>query len=262
MLMTRAALALLTAGLLGGCNDLEAPAPAQQGRLVVHAVLDAGASRQIVLVHRARTGTPNSVTGGFSDDDPVDDAIVTITAPDGTVMSGSRFGDDSGACCIPGIWEIDPGLAGVDVRAGGTYTLHVRTGLGEEVTGKTTVPAPSQRVGVTPRLFFRARDTLRLSWPRLAGAFSYEVIVRSQFEYRLFTDTSVAIPGNRLSISGDEVFRTGPADVLVSAVDENYYDYYRSQSDPFAGAAPSHLIGAVGVFGSIAPLLEAPLNVR
>jgi len=31
-------------------------------------------------------------------------------------------------------------------------------------------------------------------------------------------------------------------------VDVNYYDYYRSQSDPFAGAAPSHLVGAVGVF--------------
>ena len=50
--------------------------------------------------------------------------------------------------------------------------------------------------------------------------------------------------------------------VIVSAVDQNYYDYYSTQSDPFAGPAPGHLAGAVGVFGSIAPIVSLQLTVR
>jgi hypothetical protein len=50
--------------------------------------------------------------------------------------------------------------------------------------------------------------------------------------------------------------------VTVSAVDVNYYDYYRAQSDPFAGAPPSHLTGAVGVFGAYVPMLGGQLQVR
>jgi hypothetical protein len=42
----------------------------------------------------------------------------------------------------------------------------------------------------------------------------------------------------------------------------NYYDYYRAQSDPFAGAAPSHLVGAIGVFGAVVPLLLTELQVQ
>jgi hypothetical protein len=51
-------------------------------------------------------------------------------------------------------------------------------------------------------------------------------------------------------------------EVWVIAVDVNYYDYYRAQSDPFAGAAPSHLSGAVGVFGSLAPIIFGQIDIR
>ena len=71
------------------------------------------------------------------------------------------------------------------------------------------------------------------------------------------------IPGTALTLTGDEILPAGASvDVMVSAVDANYYDYYRSQSDPFAGAAPSHLTGATGVFGSLAPILVTELHVR
>jgi hypothetical protein len=115
-------------------------------------------------------------------------------------------------------------------------------------------------------VFFRLRDTLRLSWPRVPGARSYELLLRSHRfgdEYRIFTDTTVLIPGTALTLTGDEILPAGASvDVMVSAVDANYYDYYRSQSDPFAGAAPSHLTGAMGVFGSVAPILVTELQVR
>jgi hypothetical protein len=82
-------------------------------------------------------------------------------------------------------------------------------------------------------------------------------------EYRFFADTSVALAGTALTIAGDMVFPPGDdVDIIVNAVDANYYDYYRAQSDPFAGPPPAHLTGAVGVFGSIAPVLFGKLKVR
>jgi hypothetical protein len=150
------------------------------------------------------------------------------------------------------------------VTPGGTYTLRIQTPAAEEVTGSTTMPGPVAITLDTTRIFFRRRDTLRLSWPHVPGAASYEVIIRMPFgEYRTFADTSFEMAGTALSIAGDEIFSAGQdAEVLVSAVDANYYDYYRSQSDPFAGAAPSHLSGAVGVFGSIAPIYATQLRIR
>ena len=50
--------------------------------------------------------------------------------------------------------------------------------------------------------------------------------------------------------------------VLVSAVDINYYQYYRVLSDPLSAAAPSHLTGALGVFGSVVPIVARRLDVK
>jgi hypothetical protein len=49
---------------------------------------------------------------------------------------------------------------------------------------------------------------------------------------------------------------------MVSAVDANYHEYMRIQSDPFAGAPPSRLIGAEGVFGAMVPMLIKSYDVR
>jgi hypothetical protein len=96
------------------------------------------------------------------------------------------------------------------------------------------------------------------------GARSYEVIVRSDTaEYRIFTDTTVSLPGTLLTFAGYMVFPPlSDVTILVSAVDTNYYDYYRTQTDPFAGVPPGHLAGALGVFGSVAPILLEPVRVR
>jgi len=253
--------------MLAGCLNLEDPAPSQQTRLVVHAMLDAQAGEQTVLLYRARTGVPTVIEGSpVSDDEPVADAQVSITTPDGITLNAWRRLSQSGECCVSGTYLFPDSLRGPSLMPGGTYTLRIRTPSGEEVTGTTTIPGPSQLALEPPRIFFRLRDTLRLTWPRVPGAASYEVIVRMpQFgdEYRTFADGSLTMPGTALTIAGDEIFQRGQdVTVVVSAVEVNYYDYYRSQSDPFAGAAPSHLTGAVGVFGSIVPIYATTLLIR
>ena len=259
---------VIAALLLCGCLHLEDPAPSQETRLVVHSVLSAQPSQTYVLVYRARTGVPNVVEGGsLSDDEPVADAKVTMTGPDGFIYRAGSPATASGECCVSGMYIIDgPPPLSVPSTGTGTYTLRIRTTLGEEVTGTTTVPGPAQPIQDPTRIFFRLRDTLRLSWPRVPGAASYEVVIRMpryDADYRTFADTSFSIAGTALTIAGEEIFERGQdAEILVTAVDVNYYDYYRSQSDPFAGAAPSHLTGAVGVFGSIVPIYATQLVVR
>ncbi|MFL5616289.1 MAG: hypothetical protein ACJ796_21665 [Gemmatimonadaceae bacterium] len=263
--MTRSWVAGISLALSAACSNLESPTPPQAGRLVVHAVLDAQAFRQPILIARARTGV-SSVSGeGIGDDEPVFGAVVTMTAPNGAVAIGRPLIQPEGSCCVPGeyILDFDPATAGVLLTNGGKASLYVQTPAGEVVTGTTTIPGPSRLTTLPPAVFFKLRDTLRLSWPRVPGAAAYEVVVRSGGEYRTFTDTSIVLPGTALTIAGDDVFLfTSPTDIVVSAVDRNYYDYYRAQSDPFAGAAPSRLTGAVGVFGSIAPVLQLHMQVH
>ena len=95
----------MAALLLGGCRSLEDPAPSQQTRLVVHGVLNQRVSDQTVLIYRARTGLPSVVEGsGVSDDEPVSDAQVSLTAPDGATYSDWRLAYPSGECCLPGMY--------------------------------------------------------------------------------------------------------------------------------------------------------------
>lgn len=266
MLMKRLS-GIIGALLLAGCVNLEDPAPSQATRLVIHGILSTQALEQTVLVYRARTGLPTGVEGAsVSEDEPVSDAQLSITTPDGTTVHDWRLATPSGECCVPGTYVFPDSLSGPSLVRGGTYVVRIRTALGEEVTGATTVPGPADVTVQPAHLFLRLRDTLRLSWPRVPGAASYEVVIRmAQFgnEYRAFADTSFTLAGTALTITGDEIFARGQdADIVVSAVDANYYDYYRSQSDPFAGAAPSHLTGAVGIFGSIMPFFATRLLVR
>ena len=253
--------------LLAGCQSLEDPAPSQQTQLVVHGILSTLAYQQTVLLYRARTGLPSVVEGtGVSDDEPVSDAQVSITTPDGITLKNWFLGSPSGECCVAGTYVFPDSLDGRNLIQGGTYTLRVRTPTGEDVTGRTTLPGPAELHHEPAQLFFRLNDTLRLSWPSVPGAAGYEILIRlsrSSREYRAFTDTAFTLLGTALTITGDEILPRGEdATVVVSAVDVNYYDYYRSQSDPFAGAAPTHLTGAVGVFGSIVPIYTMGLLIR
>jgi hypothetical protein len=50
--------------------------------------------------------------------------------------------------------------------------------------------------------------------------------------------------------------------VLIAAADSNFYDYYRTQNDPFTGSGIiSRVQGAVGLFGSLATVSRRVLDV-
>jgi hypothetical protein len=264
---------LLTAGLIAmiaaGCTIPEDPLPPGAKRIVVHAVLDLGADTQFVQI-------TYSDSAGYSSR-PVDGAQVVITAPNGVEMTAV---EDTGRYHAP-VYRYRPSAFGVTLTPGATYTLRIHPLKGADVTGSTTVPqAAPVALPASAEPFAWNLDTLRLDWPPVTGAQSYQVRVAVPFTmyafpqqqpdtvfqatYVSFSTHGVSLAGNaRQLLDDDYVFQPRQeARVLVLAVDANFYDYYRVLSDPFVGAAPSHLTGAVGVFGSIVPIVARKLAVR
>jgi hypothetical protein len=181
----------------------------------------------------------------------VDSALVTITGPDGVAMTGVEVADSA----LGRVYRVRPSAYSEALAPGGTYHLHVHIQSGADVTGETTIPnAQPSAAQPTMAAFDDATDTLRMSWPAVNGAASYEVRVQSTAGvYAQFGDTSAVLPGTLRSLEGKIVFQV-PLDhtVVVSAVDEAYYEYYRTNSDEFTGTVvQGNLTGAEGVFGSL-----------
>jgi hypothetical protein len=251
--------AVTLAMALAACEPPTDPIQSPQRRLLIHAVLDADALAQTIKVQYIDGSFGHSPVG-------VSGASVQITAPTGAVFGGVEDTLQNGfpqiIYRVENLGRDNP----VHIVPGGTYTLRVRTPAGEEASGTTTMPAFTalpDRVVVFPS-FDRERDTLRMNWRRVPLAARYEVVIQSIFRfedqiliqtYKTFADTSVTMAGTARTLDNERVFSAGStARVLVAAVDDNYYRYYHATVDPFAGAPPTRLIGAIGVFGSIVPL--------
>jgi hypothetical protein len=270
--LTQALVLLLVAGT--ACTFPEKQIAPGEKHLVIHAVLNLGAQDQRILVDYSDVG--DSITGS------VLGALVSITTPEGVRMVGIQ---DSVALYydttrrVPaGGYRISPEAYGVTLMPGAKYRLDVHTPAGEDATGTTTIPqATAVATPTVGELFRWARDTLRLSWPAVPGAQSYQVEVVSTFvgsqdgfqspqsqRYLAFHSHQLTLAGSaRQPLDGGYIFvRSSHTTVSVFAVDINYYHYYRVLSDPLSGAAPSHLIGALGVFGSIVPIVARRLDVR
>jgi hypothetical protein len=260
--------ALLAATIaVTACEPPTDPIGQPPRRLVIHAVLNPAAGDQVVKVEHLDGEFGHALRH-------VPGAQVTITTPDGQVLTGidtlistaDRFNEFMYVFRDLG-WP-------TALVPGGTYTLRVLTPDGEEATGSTTIPESQLPNTITIDTLYRERDTLRLSWGRVPSAARYMVNVQTRFEYdsvnvftdqtyRAFTDTSIAIPGTARTLENERVFVPEIENwVMVSAVDANYYTYFRPTADPFAGAPPSKLTGAAGVFGSIAPVRVHFLEVR
>ena len=220
--------ALALVALSAGACTHETPLQVTSTTIVVHAVLNALYDEQVVAVQETADGVPFLTT-------PADSATVTITGPDGVAMTAVEVPDS----LFTRVYQVSLSAFHEQLVPGGTYRLHVLLKSGEEITGTTTIPDASPVVPPVAILpFNEATDTLRLNWQPVSGAASYEVRIQSAAGvYALFTDTSVALPGTLRSLEGKVVFADGlDHQAIVSAVDQAYYQYYRTSSDEFTGA--------------------------
>jgi hypothetical protein len=244
--------------------------------IVIHSVLNANAPNQVVLVERSLTGTITVPDTGFNPTDPIvtaggipiDGAIVEITDPAGKVFLGvedklnpANNGKGGGVYRVP--------IDGTQLVLGGLYHLHVSTPDGGDATASTVIPKPATRsIGGLTRTLNRDHDTLRLRWNPVPGARSYAVRIESPFgPFFFFTDSSAfRVTGdfrNPFAANFERVFVPGfRQDVVVGAVDPNFYDYYRTGNDPFTGSGLiSRVTGGLGMFGAIVELSTGTLTV-
>ena len=262
-------LALL--GMLGmaACTFPEDPLPPGDDRVVVHAVLDLSRTTQVVELS-ATDGSPLT-------DADLDSAIIVLRLPDGTSLTAKQDSEYTDPYYdfyrpIQATYRFDLQAAGVQLIPGATYDLVITTRAGGLIRGSTTIPVADPSSMSTAGSFSRSRDTLRLSWDAVSGARAYELQVWRTFTqysssthltYSAFVSDSVRLAGTARSPQDDEVFMSpSQASVYLFAVDANYYEYYRAVGDPFAGAPPTRLEGALGVFGSVVPIVRRQFPVQ
>lgn len=251
--------------LLVGCKVEEVAIPRTASRLAVHAVLNATAPNQVMLLERTRNGSVTIVAPPFELENPfVNDpgiietgARATLVLPDGTGIVGREDLTPGGAGT--GVYRF--AIAGSQLERNRPYGLTVVTAAGERVAAETSVPAGAPADSSVPRSFDRSADTIALSWPASPGARAYLVRVETPFGPRTFftAETSVRLTGalrNADVSSLPHVFIPGfPQAVTVSAVDSNFYDWYRTSNDELSGTGLINRVqGGLGVFGALVRL--------
>ena len=260
--------------VLASCEIEKVGIPRTEARVAVHAILSASASSQVVLLERTRSGTVAISSPGFEVIDPVlsdegipeRDALVTLTTPSGQTLVAREDvvvrGDGKGW----GVYRF--ALAGSGLERGGIYQLAVRTTRNEVLLAETRVPTGDAAMVAAASVFDRVRDTLALEWPAVEGARAYFVRVETPFGPRSFftDDTRVRLTGELRNIDVDalpRVFIPGfPQAVTVSAVDSNYFDWFRTHNNTISGEGLiSRVRGGIGVFGSLVRLRFEDLHV-
>ena len=269
---SRRALALAFLFLLGGCTIEEVEIPRTKARVAVHAVLSATAPNQVMLLERTRTGSVTIIGEPFELENPfVNDpgiaelnALATLVAPDGQVFVGREDLTPGGSGT--GVYRFP--VPGPLLERTGSYRLNVVTTAGETLSGESAVPGGTAAEFAEDTTFDRATDTLRLAWPRAARARSYFVRVETPFGPRTFftADTSVRLGGDLRNVNLStlrHVFIPGfPQAVTVSAVDSNFYDWYRTRNGELSGEGLINRVqGGLGVFGSLVRLRFIGLTV-
>jgi hypothetical protein len=260
---------------LGACEIEKVGIQPTESQLATHGVLSATAPSQVVLLERTRNGTVQSIAPPFDLEVPLvtdegiaeTGAIVTLTTPSGaTLVAREDYpanDDGSGR----GVYRFF--LPGSTLERNGAYKLSVLTSKGEVIKGETVVPGGTAVYAADPaRTFDRALDVAQLEWPAAAGARSYYVRIETPFGPRaFFTDsTRVRLPGELRNVDLKtlrHVFVPGfPQTITVSAVDSNFYDWYRTHNDALSGEGLSNRVtGAFGFFGALVRLRFQKLDV-
>jgi hypothetical protein len=266
--------ALAIAALATACEFERVGIPQTETRLALHAVLSATASTQVVLLERTRNGSIMILAPSFDVTDPVvsdegvaeSNASVRVVTPAGDTLlapeDNTVRGDRKGA----GIYRF--ALPGSALARGSAYQLLVVTAGGDTIRGETTVPDGTADLVREVRAFDRSSDTVVISWAASASARAYFVRIETPFgPLAFFTDsTHVRLTGELRNADVQEIprvfFPGFPQAVTVSAVDSNYYDWVRSQTNTLTGLGLVHrLRGALGLFGSLVRLHLEELQV-
>ena len=258
---------------LAACEIEKAAIPQTEPQLALHGVLSPSAPSQVVLLERTRHGAVEIFAPSFelypmAPDEGIAEggASMRLTTPDGTVLFAieDRFtrGDGLGE----GIYRFQ--LPGSALERGKSYRLTVITSSGEELSAEASVPEGEAAMAAEARTFDRERDTVVLEWPASPGARSYWVRVETPYGPRIFfTDsTRLRFTGELRNVDDDElnrVFIPGFQQALtVSAVDSNFYDWFRSANDVFSGSGLIDRVeGGFGVFGGLVRLRFTDFHV-
>ena len=259
---------MLAVALIAAACELDKVAiPRTKDEIALHSVLSASASTQVVLLERTRNGSVRMFEPPFDLEDPIvtdegvaeSRAIVNLTTPDGRTLAAVEDAVSRSDRKGEGIYRF--ALPGSALAQGGTYRLTVRTQKNEELTAETVVPSGVAAIVADQRAFDRARDTVSLEWPASPGARAYFVRVETPFGPRQFFTqaTRVRLPGDLRNVDLKvlpHVFIPGfPQAITVSAVDSNYYDWYRTHNDALSATGLVNRVqGGIGVFGSLVRL--------
>jgi hypothetical protein len=265
--------AAATLVVIAACEIEKVDIPRPEQQVALHGVLSASAFSQVVLLERTRNGSVSVFAPPFDLEDPLgsDDGIaetgatVTLTTPSGATLVAR---EDNRELFNTGQGVYRFSLPGSALERAGTYRLSVRTSKGEQLGAETVVPGGVPAVVAESRTFDRASDVLLLEWPASPGARSYFVRVETPFGPRAFftDDTRVRLSGDLRNTDADglpRVFIPGfPQAVTVSAVDSNYYDWFRTHNDALSGSGLINRVrGGLGVFGSLVRLRLLDVNV-
>jgi Domain of unknown function (DUF4249) len=255
----------LAAVCLAACVEDTAVTPTAHA-LLVHAVLDAGARDQWVIVQ--------ATDGSFAGQIAVAGATVIMTLPNGATVVAAEERDGNVAegmqqqPVVSPVYHFALDRLGIALVPGRTYQLRVVVPDGRAVTGRTTIPnAIPVSVGRDTTAFDWRHDTLTADLARVPGAARYETNIAFASGGSLssvFSDTAVSIPGTLSVFSLVANSGAGAsARVVISAVDSAYYAYYRRSADPLTGiGTDGNLTGALGVFGAVVAVKRFALIVH
>ena len=260
---------------LAACDLGTVDVPKTKPSVVVHGVLNPSASTQVILVERTLTGaidipdtafdasSPIASAGGI----PISGATVEIIDSTGRVTRGVEDGSTAAPPKSTGVYRVP--IAGTSLVLGARYQLHIQTPDGSDVTASTRIPKPSIRVGGgLTRVFNRDHDVFATQWTAAPATRAYAVRIESPFgPFFLFTDSlSFRTTGdlrNLFSSDLERVFIPGfRQEILIAAIDSNFYDYYRTNNDPFTGSGIiSRVNGGLGMFGALVSINTGTITV-
>lgn len=258
---------------LAGCTFDEISVPKTTPMVVVHGVLNPATLSQVLMLERTLTGAVNVRDSVFDPTNPiasaggvpVSGATAELIDSTGRITRGveDKAGQNGQGT---GVYRF---ILTTPLRTGARYQLHVRTVEGEDVTAETRLPRPvTTSTGALSRNFNRDHDTLNILWNSASGARAYALRVESPFgPFFFFNDTTqFRITGDLRNLFSSDLQRVlvpgFRQDILVAAVDSNFYDYYRTQNDPFTGSGIiSRIKGGIGLFGSMVAMTSGTLNV-